>query len=155
MIKLDSSSLTRFEHVKACIKIAIINFPFGIGSGQVGFFIADNLSLSFLEKINNGSYPSFWVNFRSSGGTPTFSWPFKLLAEIGFIGIVFFVYYFWISIASLKLIFRDDIFLRFFVYSFCGFLFSSIAIEGNFYLTGYLILGVILSHIQKLNSNNT
>jgi hypothetical protein len=154
-IEFDSSTITRLEHMSSCFKIAFVNFPFGVGLGQAGFFIKDSLSNGFISDINKGLYTPLWINLSSTGGTPSFSWPFKLVAEIGFLGISFLIYFFWLFIQSLKFNLRYDINLRFFVYSFFGFLLASFAVEGNFYLTGWLIFGAILGIIKKNNAKQS
>ncbi|QWD04214.1 hypothetical protein G6720_01675 [Polynucleobacter paneuropaeus] len=143
---LDGSTFVRGAHIVAALKTWLANPFFGVGLGQSGYLL-DQFYPSFYNS-SSAEY-AVWQSRGSFGGIPSFSFIPRFLAEIGLIGLLICLA--WL-VGNLPKIYRatqKNLELRGLVFALLGFLIASFGIDGYFYLTAWVIFGLLLGVIRR------
>jgi hypothetical protein len=150
-VKVDFSTVIRLGHMTAAIRLWLDNFFIGIGLSQSGFY----LDKYYPEWMLSSPEASKWKAFASVGGIPSFSFIPKVLAEIGFIGVLLILVKAYGFLKEIFISWKTSADLAPFCFSFLGFLISSFGVEGYLYLPAWIIFGVVLGYVRDKQNTSS
>ena len=94
---------------------------------------------------------SYWSSLSLVGMSPSFTFLFKILPEIGFFGILLFTVYSYPVLNQYKNL-PSKKSIKPFAFSIVGFLIASFGVEGFLYFPFWIIVGVFVGYLRKFNS---
>jgi hypothetical protein len=142
----DLSTSIRAAHSLAAINLWEHNPILGFGLGQSGF-VLPNFYPSWYGP-NSPEY-STWFPLMSIGGVPSFSFLPQISAEIGLVGICTLLLGIFPILRRSLFQIREDLKIRKYFFSFCGFLIASFGVDGYLYFAAWLIFGILLGLVRR------
>lgn len=147
---VEKSSFTRFGLMYAAISMWTSDWKtilFGVGLGQSGYL----LDSFFPQWFWRSPEAEHWADKAGVGGIPSFALLPKMICEIGLVGVLLLLSKIAITFASIRRSWRDSSDFRMYAWSFFGFIVASFGVDGYFYLSAWMVFGVLIGLIANSN----